>query len=146
MRRAAVAGVVALAAALAGCGGGGGASATSTTMSAAQQKAAISATWESFFSPTATAEQEAALLQNGATHTAQMAGLRKMMPAGFSVKVDSVTLNGTNATVTYDLLQNGQSILGNASTGTAVEVGGKWLVSEKTFCSLVALAGSPCQG
>jgi hypothetical protein len=44
----------------------------------------------------------------------------------------------TTATVTYDLLSHGSTLLPGA-TGQAVLQSGQWKVSQSTFCTLVAL-------
>jgi hypothetical protein len=122
---------------VAACGG-------SSKPSAAQQQAAVTTTWTTFFSPNTPPAQAVTLLQNGTALQPVITKLRTVMPAGLSVKVDSVAVTGTTAMVTYDLLNNGQSLLGHSSTGNAIEVNGKWLVSHSTFCGLSTLAGDPC--
>ncbi|HZT67723.1 MAG TPA: hypothetical protein VFA11_18180 [Acidimicrobiales bacterium] len=141
MRRAAAAVSVL---ALAACGGAsGGAQGTSTT-SPAQAKSAIASTWTTFFSASTPLSTEISLLQNGNRHEAQIQALHKQMPADLSARVVSVAVSNGQATVTYDLISNGQPLLSSHSTGKAVLVAGRWLVSEGTFCSLVTLAGSSC--
>jgi|SRR5215208_4322373 len=58
-----------------------------------------------------------------------------------SAQVDDVTVNddGT-ATVTFQILLSGVPVV--PTTGTAVLVDGKWLVSKATVCDLIALAGT----
>jgi ABC-type glycerol-3-phosphate transport system substrate-binding protein len=58
-----------------------------------------------------------------------------------SAQVDNVTVNddGT-ATVEFQVLLAGTPVL--PTTGTAVLVDGKWLVSKATVCDLITLAGT----
>ena len=41
--------------------------------------------------------------------------------------------------MTYDLLGKGGTPLLAGAVGEAVQVGGRWLVSKKTYCQLVSL-------
>ncbi|HVS67452.1 MAG TPA: hypothetical protein VHE56_02785 [Mycobacteriales bacterium] len=140
--------------ALAGCGGSssGGGPSTSPTAAAtapadqAAATAAIKTTWTTFFHSGADPTAAAALLENGD----QLAGairvatkLQHQQKIKEDAEVVSVVFTSpTAATVTYNLLSHGQSLLPNA-TGTAVLVGGQWKVSQQTFCTLVLLgAGS----
>jgi hypothetical protein len=130
---------------LAACGGSTKAAAPPpTTVSPAQQQAAVATMWSAFFSSTTPLAQTEALLQNGTSLATQIAALHKLIPAGLTAKVDSVAVTGTTALVTYELIAGGHSLLGHPSTGNAVQIAGKWLVSQPTFCSLSTLAGSPC--
>ncbi|MHB8342597.1 MAG: hypothetical protein ACYDB7_15705 [Mycobacteriales bacterium] len=131
---AAVAAGALTAVALAGCGASG--------PSPAQQRAAVTTTWTTFFDPATSLATKQALLQNGAALTPAIALLaRNPSAAHLGVRVHSVTVRGTTATVTYDILVSGHVVLAN-SQGTAVEVGGAWRVSQATFCAL-ADAGTP---
>lgn len=130
-----VAGAIVVALALAAC---------SSQESPAQAKAAITTTWTSFFNANTPTSGQVALLENGSAHQSQIAQLHHLLPAGVMAKVGAIALNGTTANVTYTILAGGQALLGSSSSGQAVEIGGKWLVSEKTFCSLIALAGAKC--
>jgi hypothetical protein len=145
MRRGAFAlGLVALTVGACGGGSSGPKAAPPTTLSPAQQQAAVTTTWTSFFNAKTPTAQREALLQDGANLDQQMAALGKLTPADLTAKVDSVTVNGTQANVTYELISHGQSLLGHPSTGTAVMVNGQWEVSRPTFCALAGLAGKPC--
>jgi hypothetical protein len=61
-------------------------------------------------------------------------------------KVTDVTLQGSQATVTYNILsvQTNDTLLAPGSKGTAVKEGGTWKVSQVTFCGLVAAGGGKC--
>ena len=170
MRRSVVTGAAAVAAgiALAACGGSGSKAPAAnapaattldtvqlttppTTTAAAPaapltgEAAAVGKTWTTFFSSATPAAQQQSLLQNGSTYVAQLATLRKLMAGNIGAKVVSVAVHGSTANVTYDILSNGSPLL-SGSTGTAVQVGGKWLVSSGTFCGLATLAGAACTG
>lgn len=138
--------------ALAGCGSSsGGAAVTppSTASSSSTQTtatAAITTAWTTFFhtgTKPATAKQ---LLQNG-DHLGKAiqvaAQVQKKSKIVEDAKVTKVVFTSpTTATVTYDLLSHGSTLLPGA-TGQAVLDGGQWKVSQATFCTLVALgAGS----
>jgi hypothetical protein len=149
-RHLALVGVVAVG--LAACGGGGSKSvvappttAPPTTVSTAADEAAVATVWTAFFNAATPPAQALTLLQNGAVLAPEITKLRKLMPAGLTAKVSAVAVTGTDALVTYQLIANGQSLLGaTASTGHAIEVNGTWLVSQPTFCALSTLAGAPC--
>lgn len=129
--------VVLLGTGAAACGGG------STSQTPAQKKAAITTTWTTFFNASTPASQQVALLQNGTAHKTQIDQLRGKLPPGTMAQVKSITLSGNTATVHYEATAHGTVLVANA-TGTAVDVNGKWLVSQTTFCGLVALAGAHC--
>jgi ABC-type phosphate/phosphonate transport system substrate-binding protein len=121
------------------CGGG-------SSNSTAKQTAEITTAYTSFFNASTPAATRLASLQNGANYTPQLTQLGKLMPSTLGAKVDSVAITGNTAAVTYELINNGQSLLGKPSTGSAVKVGGKWLVASSTFCGLASLAGAACSG
>jgi hypothetical protein len=145
--------------ALAACGGsssgGSPAPSTSTTPTSAAAngpadptaaKTAITTTWTTFFHSATAPAVAASLLQNGD----QLSGAIKVaakLQAKQKIKEDAQVVSvdftsPTAATVTYNLLSHGQTLLPNA-TGTAVLVNGQWQVSQQTFCTLVLLgAGS----
>lgn len=120
---------------------------TTTTLSAAQIKAAniaaVKSSWTTFFSYNTPESKRITLLQNGSTYAADLAKEVKFFPKGTAATVKSVTVNGTTATVHYSLADS-TGVLLPSSTGTAVEVNGRWLVSSATFCSLATLAGATC--
>jgi hypothetical protein len=117
----------------------------SSKPTAAQNQAAVSAAWSTFFNAKTAPAASEALLQNGASLAPQIAALRKLMPPDLTATIDAVTVTGTSAKVSYKLMSGGKSLLGQYdSTGTAILVGKKWLVSQGTFCGLSSLAGAPC--
>lgn len=141
--------VAVLALAASACGGGSTTTPrqTTTTLSAAQIKAAdiaaIKTTWTTFFNYNTPESQRITLLQNGSQYSAGLAKAIKFFPKGTAATVKTVTLTGTTATVDYALVDSTGTLL-PSSTGTAVEVNGKWLVSSATYCSLATLAGASC--
>ncbi|MBO0831629.1 MAG: hypothetical protein J2P29_06625 [Actinobacteria bacterium] len=117
--------------------------------------AQITTNWEAFFSAKTPVSQRVALLQNGSQFqsviSAQAGG---GLAAQASAKVTKVTITSpTQATVTYNILLNGQPALSN-QTGTAVLESGTWKVGVASFCGLLSLenggktTGLPaaCQG
>lgn len=154
--------VAALALAAAGCGGTTGSStgatttatttattaqSTTTTTAAApttaQTKADITTTWTKFFAYSTPTATRLALLENGPKYAKVIGALTHLLPAGASATVQAVQASQANATVTYSL-RDASGPLESNLTGAAIEVGGKWLVADSTFCGLVALAGSAC--
>jgi hypothetical protein len=145
--------VVALIAA--GCGGddddGGDDDATptteqSTTTSIDEQAAIeeITTNVETLFNPALPISERVAYLEDGeelrpvVEQTYQILGEQASQA---SAQVDNVTLNddGT-ANVEFQVLLAGTPVV--PTTGTAVLVDGKWLVSKATVCDLISLAGT----
>jgi hypothetical protein len=132
--------------ALAGCGasssGGTASPAPSTAIDHTQATADITTAWTTFFhtgTKPAAAEQ---LLQNGDQMGPAIkvaAQVQKQTKLKEDAKVTTVDFTSpTTATVTYDLLSHGSTLLPGA-TGQAVLQDGQWKVSQSTFCTLVAL-------
>jgi len=124
-------------------------SATASTSSAASgasdsaDAAKIAAAWSEFFDGATPAARKAQLLQNGQTFAPVITALGSS-PIAKSTKatVAKVTVESADkATVTYSITVGGQPALTN-QTGTAVNVGGQWLVGDASFCQLLALQGS----
>ena len=142
---------------LAGCGdddddGGGGDAGTttsqeeSTTTSIDEQQATqeITDSWVAFFNPQLTLDERVTHLEDGENlkpFVEQQAQILGEQAAQASAQVDKVTLNddGT-ANVEFQILLAGQPVL--PTSGTAVLVDGKWLVSKTTLCDLIALSGN----
>jgi hypothetical protein len=142
--------LVGVAVAAAGCGS------SSSSQSPAQATSQITATWESFFSSSGTANQIQGM--NPQLHTVYARAVSTLFPKGLSSKVHSVTLLSSSecqsngipapcAKVTYDLDAKGSTLLPNAN-GYATRAGGTWYVSKNTFCALLALSsgGTPPAG
>jgi hypothetical protein len=149
----------AMAVVLAACGGGSSSSSsTTTTQSPAQATAAITTNWAGFFdggNPNSNAKL--LFLQNNGKLTAVYnKAYNNPAAAMTSAKVTNVNVLPSSqcqqaavpspcAKVTYDLnnRQTGAPLLAG-QTGYAVNVNGKWLVSQNTFCALVTLEGNQC--
>jgi hypothetical protein len=147
--------VVALIAA--GCGGdddddGGDDAATSTTQeesttTSIDEQAAtqeITENWEAFFNNQLPLDERVTYLEDGEELqplVEQQAQLLGEQASQATAQVDNVTLNddGT-ANVEFQILLSGQPVL--PSTGTAVLVDDRWLVSKTTLCDLISLAGT----
>lgn len=121
-----------------------GSSATSGSSGAESAVAAhIATVWSEFFDGATPASRKAQLLQNGQTFAPVISALGAS-PIAKSTKatVSKVTVDSADkATVTYSITLGGQPALSN-QTGTAVNVGGQWLVGDASFCQLLALQGS----
>ena len=142
----------------AGCGGddddGGNDAADSTTTTTAESTTSsvdeaaateeITTNWEAFFDNTKPLAERVTYLEDGDELQAlveQQAQILGEQASQATAQVDNVTLNddGT-ANVEFQVLLSGQPVL--PSTGTAVFVDGKWLVSKTTLCDLISLAGT----
>jgi hypothetical protein len=102
--------------------------------------AQITANWEKFFSASTTASQKAALLQNGSKFTSAISAFAQIPLAnGISAKVTKVVVNSsTKATVTYNIVAGGASLL-SGKTGTSVYQDGVWKVGDASLCGLFTL-------
>jgi hypothetical protein len=139
--------VVALLAA--GCGGddddgGDDAGTTTTAIDEQAAKQEITDTWVAFFNPQLSLDERVTHLEDGEQlkpFVEQQAQILGAQASQASAQVDEVTLNddGT-ANVQFQILLAGQPVL--PTSGTAVLVDGKWLVSKATLCDLIALAGT----
>lgn len=124
-----------------------GSSASSTTKKPAaateSAEAQIKHNWEALFSPSTSASEKAALLQNGSQFAAILtAAAKNPLASQVSAKVNSVKVTGpTTATVDYTISLAGQPVLKNA-TGTAVKNGNSWVVGDVSFCQLLKLEGA----
>jgi ABC-type glycerol-3-phosphate transport system substrate-binding protein len=147
-----------LVALLASCGGdddnddGGDDAATSTTQeesttTSIDEQAAteeITQNWVAFFNNQLPLDERVTYLEDGQElkpFVEQQAQILGEQASQASAQVDNVTLNddGT-ATVEFQILLSGQPVL--PTTGTAVLVDDKWVVSKTTLCDLIALAGT----
>jgi hypothetical protein len=145
VRRAAA--VLALALVASGCGGSSGGNDTATSVSpsptvdsVAADTAAVTATWQTFFTAGGSVDSHIALLEDGAKFRTELtAAAKDPTAANLAAKVTKVVVTGTTAAVTYDLLGKGGVVLLGGATGEAVKVGGQWLVSKKTYCQLASL-------
>jgi hypothetical protein len=133
--------VVGLAAA--GCGSSSSTSSKKPASAAESAEAQIKANWASFFSPSTSASEKEALLQNGAQFSAVIkTATSNPLASQVSAKVNEVTITGpTTATVKYTVSLAGKPVLSNA-TGSAVKSGDTWLVGDVSFCQLLKLEGA----
>jgi hypothetical protein len=144
---------------LAACSSGSSSSSsTTTTQNPAQATAAITTSWTGFFDGgNPDSKAKLLLLQNNAKLTAVYnKAYATPLAAMTSTKVTSVAVLPASqcqqaavpspcAKVSYDLInrQTGAPLLAG-QTGYAVNVNGKWLVSQNTFCALIGLEGTQC--
>jgi hypothetical protein len=119
---------------------------TSTTGNTAGAQAQIKTAFVKFFSNKTPLEQRVALLQNGPRFKPVIEALAKNpLASDTSASVKSVRLeSGNKASVVYTVDIGGTPLpqLKNR-TGTAVKVNGRWQVGDASFCSLVAVGGTP---
>jgi hypothetical protein len=96
--------------------------------------------WTAFFDPNTPAAQKPNLVQDGTTTLAPVLAAQATNAQAklTSAKVSAVTVSGSAATVTWDLLLSGSPVLTNQK-GTAVLEGGTWKVSKASFCGLLKL-------
>jgi purine-cytosine permease-like protein len=114
------------------------ASSAPASSSSASAVAEITANWEKFFSASTPTSERVALLQNGSAFAGAISGLSHMV-SGLGAKVTAVTVNSpTTATVTYNLLAGGSSLL-SGETGHAVYEDGVWKVGDASLCGLLKL-------
>jgi hypothetical protein len=117
---------------------------TTTTIDEQAAKQEITDTWVAFFNPQLSLDERVTHLEDGEQlkpFVEQQAQILGAQASQASAQVDEVTLNddGT-AEVQFQILLAGQPVL--PTSGTAVLVDGKWLVSKATLCDLIALAGT----
>jgi hypothetical protein len=101
--------------------------------------AQIKQNWEKFFSGVTSANEKVGLLQNGAQfQQAIEAQANSAIAKSAGAAVSAVTVDGSQATVTYSVTLGGQPALSDQK-GQAVLDGGTWKVSDASFCQLLAL-------
>ena len=102
--------------------------------------AAIKANWVAFFSGKTTPSQKIALLQNGQTFAAIVNDPQyQQLSQAATATVHEVTINGTTATVTYDVGIGGSGLGLTGQKGTAVYQDGRWKIGDASFCALITL-------
>jgi hypothetical protein len=62
---------------------------------------------------------------------------------GITLQPTTIAIDGTTATVTYDVLFAGTAVY-SALTGTVGQVGDVWTVNRDVFCSFMSSARTPC--
>jgi hypothetical protein len=106
---------------------------------AAEQQ--IKKNWTAFFDPSVTTDEKVKLLENGeALRPVLTAFANDENAARASAEVTGVQFTSpTRATVTYNLMVDGNTALPDAK-GTAVLEDDTWKVSQKALCALVELS------
>ena len=114
----------------------------STIADIPEAHAEIVAVWEKFFDNKTAAEERIPLLENAdkLTETITQAMASPMLKQVTSTVSAVAFESETRALVTFDVLLNGAAAM-TGSQGVAVLVDGKWLVSQESFCTLVAFGG-----
>jgi hypothetical protein len=92
-----------------------------------------------FFAPATPTAKKVTLLQDGSKFAAILAG-QAANPQGkeSSAMVTAVTVNGSTASVTWNLLLAGTPML-NGQKGQAILTNGVWQVADSSFCGLLSL-------
>lgn len=96
----------------------------------------VTEAWTTFFSGAASVGERSDLLEHGTADTTEIRSVFSRLPWNLSTEVDSVAVGDRVATVTYRFVAGAHPVSG-VETGTAVDVGGKWLVSSATWSKLV---------
>jgi hypothetical protein len=117
-----------------------GSSAAPATSAPANAAAEITANWEKFFDSSTSVAEKAKLLQNGPTFSSAINSFTQLPLAnGIGAKVTAVVVNSaTTATVSYNIVAGGSTLLANHS-GKAVYQDGIWKVGDATLCNLFKL-------
>ena len=99
----------------------------------------VATNWVTFFDPTVPTAKRLSLLQNGSKFAAVLAG-QASSPQGkeTAAQVTAVTVTGSTASVTWNLLLAGTPIL-KAQKGQAVLNSGTWQVADSSFCGLLSM-------
>jgi len=128
--------LVALAAIVAACGSATPASGPHTAATA------ITSAWTTFFDGATTVDEKAAVLEQGASATADIGTFFSLYPKDLTTKVDSVQLNGSTATatVTYEFFAGTRRLSARPAAGIAVLIDGRWMVSQQTWNAWVAVS------
>ena len=115
-------------------------SAPPSTTSTSNAAAEITANWEKFFDSSTSVSEKAKLLQNGPTFSSAIQSFTQLPLAnGIGAKVTAVVVNSaTTATVSYNIVAGGSTLLANQS-GKAVYQDGIWKVGDATLCNLFKL-------
>lgn len=110
--------------------------------SSANSSAMVKQVWINFFSGNTSAANKIKLLQNGQqfTQIIDEATSLKVSKTSSATVTKVVIDSSTVASVSYTFNLGAKPVLQN-QTGTAIKVGGKWLVADSTFCGLLALEG-----
>jgi hypothetical protein len=117
---------------------------STTTVDEAAATEEITQNWEAFFNNALPLDERVTYLEDGdelQPLVEQQAAILGEQASQATAQVDDVTLNddGT-ANVEFQVLLSGAPVL--PSTGTAVLVDDRWLVSKTTLCDLISLAGT----
>jgi hypothetical protein len=92
-----------------------------------------------FFDPATPTATKLTLLQNGSKFSAVLAGEATNAQAKeTAAQVTAVTVNGSTASVTWNLLLSGFPVV-KAQQGQALLNNGTWQVADASFCGLLSL-------
>ena len=99
----------------------------------------VATNWVAFFDPATPTATKVTLLQNGSKFSAVLAGQATSSQAKeTAAQVTAVTVAGSAATVTWNLLLSGMPVIKDQK-GQAVLTNGVWQVSDSSFCGLLSM-------
>jgi hypothetical protein len=103
--------------------------------------ASVKADWTAFFDPTTPIRQRISLLQHGARYRSYLEVQAQPGLAHLTTEqVTAVSVDGTIASVTYNILVSGKTSSAlESQSGQAMFSRGTWQVSDADFCSLLTL-------
>ena len=99
----------------------------------------VATNWVAFFNPATPTTTKETLLENGTAFASVLQGQASSAQGKeSSAQVTAVTISGSLASVTWNLLIAGSAML-NKQKGQAVLTKGVWQVSDASFCGLLSL-------
>lgn len=124
----------------AGCGGDDDASASDPAVAAREA-------WELVFDSEADVDDKIEHLADGAAlrDTLEAYARAGIAMGGISLAPTEVTVEGVEATITYDVMFGGNVAYGD-QIGMIALADGNWTVSREEFCGFMASARTPCPG
>jgi len=100
----------------------------------------VATNWVAFFNPATPVATKETLLENGSSFGPVLQGQASSAEGKeSSAQVTAVTVSGSTASVTWNLLIAGSAML-NKQKGQAVLTKGVWQVSTASFCGLLSLS------
>lgn len=99
----------------------------------------VATNWVAFFDPATPTATKLTLLQNGSKFSSVLAGEATNAQAKeTAAQVTAVTVNGSTASVTWNLLLSGFPVV-KAQQGQALLSNGTWQVADASFCGLLSM-------
>ena len=99
----------------------------------------VATNWVAFFDPATPTAKKQSLLENGSKFSAVLTGEAANAQAKeTSAQVTAVTVTGSTASVTWNLLLSGMPVI-KGQKGQAVLNNGVWQVGDASFCGLLEM-------